>query len=934
MRAYSPIPLRSYRRSPRWLVSVLGLLLSLACADAHASTFAVTNLNDSGPDSLRQAITDANANAGADTILFVNGLTGTIALTSALPNLTEDVTLSGPGAKLLTVARSSAAGTPAFRIFTIDAGTATPPTVRISGLTLANGLIATADTASVKYYGGGVLSNKANVTFTDCAISGNSISLPTYTHFEFDLLGYANPPFGYGGGVYNYQGSMTLTRCTVSSNSVTAAGGGGGLGSEGGTLTLTGCTLSGNQVYYDSPGGWFSHSYAYGGGIWNGGTLNLTGCTLANNSTVIHQFISTGADYPPYFHESYSPGSGNSIYNAGTSSTTHINLYQTILASGGNVVNAAGIVLNSRGYNLSNDGTGPNDGTTDRLNVDAKLNPLGDYGGQTLTHIPLPGSPALDAGDPNFNNIPPASDQRGQPRVFNGRVDIGAVERQAVELVAVADAYSVKHDHTLRVAAPGVLTNDTGAAPLSAVLVTQPAHGTLVFNADGSFVYTPNAGYGVGGDGVGGAGDSFTYAVQDGNGRTGNTAAVNLTIIANSPPTLTNSATSTATAGLVWNFTATATDPDLPEDALTFSLDYEHINYEAPVGEVYAPPDMTINATTGVITWTPKTEGTSKFTIKVTDRYGRRSGQLFTLTVALDPNAPVAVNDAYSVKHDQTLTIAAPGVLANDTGTSPLSAILVTQPAHGTVTLNANGSFVYTPTAGYGVATNSMDSFTYRGRDAEGRIGKVATVTITIIANSPPTLTNSLTATATAGKLWSFTATATDPDLPDDALTFALVNAPAGMSINGTTGAITYTPKAESTATFDIKVTDRYGKSDQKTFTLTVQSDPNSPVRLSITDVVVKRVSANTVSVSFNVVNSGTGKATNLVITRATLGGWLAVVTSASVNLGAGGRQAYTLTFKGVTPQRGVVYPLQIRGTYQVQNVAQTLFYGGGVVVP
>ena len=100
MRAFSRIPLRSHRHIPRWLVSLLGLLwLSLACADAQANTFIVTTLNDSGAGSLRQAITDANANPGADTIMFANGLTGTIALTSALPNLTDDVTLSGPGAK-------------------------------------------------------------------------------------------------------------------------------------------------------------------------------------------------------------------------------------------------------------------------------------------------------------------------------------------------------------------------------------------------------------------------------------------------------------------------------------------------------------------------------------------------------------------------------------------------------------------------------------------------------------------------------------------------------------------------------------------------------------------------------------------------------------------------------------------------------------------
>ncbi len=614
MRAFSRIPLRSRRPISRWLVSLLGLLLfSLACAASRANTFTVTTLNDSGMGSLRQAITDANANAGADSIVFASGLTGTIALTSALPNLTDDVTLNGPGAKLLTIARSSASGTPAFRIFTIDADTATPPTVSISGLTLSNGLIQYT-TGGEKYYGGAVLSNKANVTFTDCALSGNSIYLP------FALNYGTNPPvpLGFGGGVYNYQGAMTLTRCTVSNNVVTSYGGqanGGGLFNDAGTLTLTNCTLSGNQAVSQAILILIRWSYpmimngsAYAGGIWNGGALTLTNCTFAGNSAINHCL---GYGWDGWFFIPYdTAGSGSSVYNAGTSGSTQVTLYQTILASGSaaggqNVVNAAGIVLTSLGYNLSNDATGPNDGATDRLNMDAKLSPLNYYGGPTPTCVPLLGSPAIDAGDLNFNNTPPATDQRGQPRVVNGRVDIGAVERQAGELVALNDAYSVKHDHTSRVAASGVLTNDTGVAPLSAVLVASAAHGTLLLNADGSFVYTPNAGYAL----TSSSTDSFTYAVQDGIGRTSNVATVTITIIADNAPVLTNSLSATTMPGQAWNFTATATDADLPDDALTFAL-------------VNAPSGMTINAATGAIAWTPQAENTTTFSIKVTDRYG------------------------------------------------------------------------------------------------------------------------------------------------------------------------------------------------------------------------------------------------------------------------------------------------------------------------
>ena len=903
MRAFSHIPLRPNRRSPRWLVSLLGLLLfSLACAASHADTFTVSNLSDGDPGSLRQAITAANANPGADTIVFANGLTGTIALLSALPNLTDDVTLTGPGAKLLTVARSSAAGTAAFRILTIDADPATPPTVSISGLTLSNGSIQ--GSASVRSGGGGVYSNKATVALTDCVITGNLVAGGSSPSVSGGSSISAS-----GGGGYNYQGTMTLTRCTISNNrasTVIINGGvlnGGGLNNEGGTLTLTGCTVSGNQAYVNQP--LYSSSplgSASGGGIWNSGALNLTGCTFANNSVifVVH----------PLGGNLSRPGSGSSVYNAGTSGSTHVTLYQTILASGSssggsNIYSAAGIVLTSLGYNLSNDATGPNDGVTDRLNVDAKLSPLADYGGPTPTHLPLLGSPAIDAGDPNFNGNP-ATDQRGQPRVVNGRVDIGAVERQPFELIAGNDAYSVKHDHTLRVAASGVLTNDTGLAPLSAVLVTQPAHGALMFNADGSFVYTPNAGYGVATNST----DSFTYAAQDGNGRTSNVATVVITILADNAPVLTSSQSATTTVGQLWNFTATATDADLPDDTLTFSL-------------VNPLSGMTINGATGMIAFTPQTTGVFTFGIKVVDLYGKSDQKTFTLTV---PDNPPVLTSSQSA----TTTV---GKLWNFTATATdpdlpydtLTFSLVNAPADMTIN-GTTGAIQWTPQA------DGVFTFDIKVTDHAGKSDQ-KTFTLTVFDN-PPMLTNSLTGTATAGQAWNFTATATDADLPDDALTFSLVNPPSGMSINGTSGAITYTPRTEGVFTFGIKVADRYGKSDTKTFTLTVQSDPNAPVSLSITNVVLGRVNATTVTVSFNVVNSGTGKATNLVISRATLGPWVAVVNSPPVSVGAGGRQAYTLTFSGVKSSPNVVYPLQIRGTYQAQNVTQSLFYGGGVLVP
>jgi VCBS repeat-containing protein len=97
---------------------------------------------------------------------------------------------------------------------------------------------------------------------------------------------------------------------------------------------------------------------------------------------------------------------------------------------------------------------------------------------------------------------------------------------------------------------------------------------------------------------------------------------------------------------------------------------------------------------------------------------------------------PVAVNNAYSVNEDTTLNVTAPGVLGNDSDgdLDPLTAVKVTDPAHGSVTLNANGSFSYTPAANY----FGSDSFTYRAND--GTLNSTdATVTITVNSvNDPP----------------------------------------------------------------------------------------------------------------------------------------------------------------------------------------------------
>jgi hypothetical protein len=112
-----------------------------------------------------------------------------------------------------------------------------------------------------------------------------------------------------------------------------------------------------------------------------------------------------------------------------------VEISNTILnagASGENIFNNSGTVT-SHGYNLSSDdGGGYLTGPGDQINTDPLLGPLQDNGGPTLTHALLPGSPAINAGDPNFT-LPPVYDQRGPNfyRVRDTNIDIGSFEVQA-----------------------------------------------------------------------------------------------------------------------------------------------------------------------------------------------------------------------------------------------------------------------------------------------------------------------------------------------------------------------------------------------------------------------------------------------------------------------------------------------------------------------
>src|SRR5438874_2274856 len=374
--------------NPPILISLV--LLCAMAFPAHATTLLVTNTNDSGSGSLRQALADAN---DGDTIRFA--VTGAIQLTSGELVIDKSITIGGPGPDSLAVSRTS---NTQFRIFHVMPG----QTVSIQGLTISGGAVAN--------------DSSVELTILNSTISGNSAvgQLPCSPGEGGGIAGggtitnstiNGNHAGWLGGGI---AGGGTITNSTISNNGAGGGknnipGAGGGISGGG---TITNCTISGNSVS-GSP----AKGPGLGGGIYAVGTVTISNSTFSDNYILFY-------------------GNGAGICNGGT-----LEIGNTILnadgAYGQNIFNNAGTIT-SAGYNISNDdGGGYLNGPGDQINTDPLLSPLQNNGGPTSTYALLPGSPAIDAGDPIFTP-PPWYDQRGPDfyRLRNDRIDIGSFELQ------------------------------------------------------------------------------------------------------------------------------------------------------------------------------------------------------------------------------------------------------------------------------------------------------------------------------------------------------------------------------------------------------------------------------------------------------------------------------------------------------------------------
>jgi len=381
--------------------------------------------------------------------------------------------------------------------------------------------------------------------------------------------------------------------------------------------------------------------------------------------------------------------------------------------------------------------------------------------------------------------------------------------------VANDDAYATVHDTVLNVAAPGVLANDTDADgdPLIAILQTGPTNGLLTLNSDGSFDYTPNAGF-VGGD-------SFTYVANDGAADS-NVATVTIDVTNQAP--VANPDSASTPFGTPATIDVLANDTDADGDALSVN------SFDAA-----SVAGGTVNCT-ATCQYTPPAgfSGIDTFTYDATDGIAVSNRATVSVTVASPGNTPpVANDDAYSTLHDTLLNVPAPGVLANDTDADgdPLTAVLVADVANGTLTLNGDGSFTYTPNAGFA----GTDTFTYQANDGQAN-SNVATVTIDVTNQAP--VANDDTTTTDEDTPVDIDVLANDTDADGDVLS---INSFDATSANGGTvscaATCLYTPPADfnGTDTFTYDATDGIAVSNLATVTITVNAVNDTPVAVDDT---------------------------------------------------------------------------------------------------
>lgn len=455
--------------------SVLACVLILLAGQfsaGRAATFTVTKTADTnngfcnGDCSLREAIMSANSAATNDTINFAIPTSDancannvcTIALVNGelLVKANGTLTINNNQSNVLLLSGGNQS-----RVFFINANA----NLTLNNLTLRDGNAVGANNASLNNFGGAIANNGGALTVTNSIIGNNSTGGSAGSGGGIYTQGgsvaivnsqiVSNTAGDFGGGLANDGGAVTVTNSIFGGNTATNADGGGIDNYTSSRLTIFNCTVSNNSaaqigggiandngtvnIYNSTVSGNTANGAIGGGGIDNSGNLKLVNVTIAFNRAA-----------------SADAANGGGIWSGGATS-----LRNTIIAANtvGDATAAAPDAhfeqgaFNSLGNNLIGNITNPGtqiqwnsaSGTSDALNVDARLAALNSNGGATPTHALQTGSAAIGKGNAcvliangcGDNNPALTTDQRGLARQSNGAVDIGAFQVQTPTAAAV-----------------------------------------------------------------------------------------------------------------------------------------------------------------------------------------------------------------------------------------------------------------------------------------------------------------------------------------------------------------------------------------------------------------------------------------------------------------------------------------------------------------
>ena len=791
----------------------------------------------SGNCTLRDAIAAANAatvgNITFSTTVFPTSAQTTIQLTPSYGSLTisgSNVTVIGPGTNVLTVNGNGSSSRP-LSVFTVNTGA----TATLYGVTITGGYASN--------NGGGVY-NKGTLTILDSAISGNTAQ-------------------NNGGGIENQAGTLTVENSTVSGNA--ANNDGGGIDNEvtGATASIVESTIYNNSL---APTG------DAGAGISNRASMTIMSSTIWGNSC--SQFT-------------VSPGGG--IYDGGGA----LVLSNSIVAGNNDQQGGANI---SGTYTGTGDviGGSSNSNTSLVNGTGATITMSGlQYNGlnatvQTL--IPLPGSPAICAGETSLIPSGTTTDERGYPLATpayctSGQIDAGAVQTNYTSLAFV------QQPSALNIGAAMTPAPTVEAMETDTLLSSNNTDAVLLTNYTPSLILTDGGGYLESGwtqsltSGVV-ALSGLTFSAPDST----DTLTAELTVspsAAATPVTISGTSSQFVVEGppaatiAISSTVLTVGQTGVNFTPVTGSGGTGTLSYSITIGIL--PTGLSFNASTGAITGSPTVASTATtFTVTVKDTNNLTATANFSLAVNAAVTATTAIaSTTLTQNHAATSFIPVTG--AGGTGTLSYAITAGTLPA-GLSFNTSTGAISGTPTA-----TLTATTFTVMVTDTNG---VSASSMFVLIVNSAVTATAAVASTALTQ---SHAATSFIPVTGaggTGTLSYAITTGtlPAGLNFNASTGAITGTSTATLTATtFTVTVKDVNGATASNTFVLTVNSAVTATTAVASTTLTQNHAASSFISVAGA---GGTGTLSYAITT-----GTLPAGLSFSTSMGAiTGTPAATLT--------------------------------------